>query len=105
MYVLDMTPPILILLSLLDGPKHGYAIAADIEAFAGKRLGPGTLYGAIGRLVDAGHVIELAEVHRRKPFQITELGRQLVLAETRAMSTMVTTAKARLVDQPVSDPA
>ncbi len=100
-----MTPPLLILLSLLDGPKHGYAIAADIESFAGKRLGPGTLYGAIGRLVDAGQVVELAEVDRRKPFQITERGRQLVLAETAAMSAMVKTAKARRVDQPVSDPA
>ena len=100
-----MTPPLLILLSLLDGPKHGYAIAADIESFAGKRLGPGTLYGAIGRLVDAGQVVELAEVDRRKPFQITELGRQLVLAETAAMSVIVKTAKARRVDQPVRDPA
>ncbi|MCA1735979.1 MAG: PadR family transcriptional regulator [Actinobacteria bacterium] len=98
-----MSPALLILLSLLEGPRHGYAIAADIEAFAGKRLGPGTLYGAIGRLVDAGFVIELPEVERRKPFQITELGRRHVQVETRSMAAIVRTAKARRVERPVAD--
>lgn len=86
-------------------PRHGYAIAADIEAFAGKRLGPGTLYGAIGRLVDAGFVIELPEVERRKPFQITELGRRRVEEETRSMAAIVKTAEARRVERPVADQA
>ena len=40
-------PPVLILTSLADGPKHGYALTKDIEQFAGVNLGPGTLYGAI----------------------------------------------------------
>ena len=39
-------PPLLILVSLADGPKHGHALAKDIEDFAGVRLGPGALYGA-----------------------------------------------------------
>jgi Transcriptional regulator PadR-like family len=43
-------PPLLILVSLADGPKHGHALAKDIEDFAGVRLGPGALYGAITRL-------------------------------------------------------
>jgi DNA-binding PadR family transcriptional regulator len=43
-------PGLLVLTSLADGPKHGYAITVDIEEFAGVRLGPGTLYGALSRL-------------------------------------------------------
>jgi DNA-binding PadR family transcriptional regulator len=43
-------PSLLILASLTDSPKHGYAIMEDIQRFAGVRLGPGTLYGAITRL-------------------------------------------------------
>lgn len=95
-------PSILILLSLLGGPRHGYAIAADIEAFAGRRLGPGTLYGAIGRVVDAGWVTALPEIDRRQPFQITELGRKHLQEETRSMSRIVRTATARHVDRPVA---
>ena len=47
-------PPLLILVSLADGPKHGHALAKDIENFADVRLGPGALYGAITRLVERG---------------------------------------------------
>ena len=43
-------PNLLVLVSLAAGPRHGHAILLDVEAFAGVRLGPGTLYGAIGRL-------------------------------------------------------
>jgi len=43
-------PGLLILVSLADGPKHGYAILEDIDQLAGVRLGPGTLYGALARL-------------------------------------------------------
>ena len=45
-------PELLILASLASGPNHGYGIMTDIEAFAGVRIGPGTLYTAIARLVD-----------------------------------------------------
>ena len=45
-----LDPSLLILASLAGGDKHGYAMMEDIEAFAGARLGPGTLYGAITRL-------------------------------------------------------
>ncbi len=47
-------PATLILSSLADGAKHGYALTKDIEAFAGVRLAPGTLYEALGRLEGAG---------------------------------------------------
>ena len=45
-------PPLLILVSLADGPKHGHALAKDIEDFAGVKLGPGALHGAITRLAE-----------------------------------------------------
>src|SRR5436305_1120262 len=47
-------PPLLILVSLADGPKHGHALARDIEGFADVTLGPGALYGAITRLEERG---------------------------------------------------
>ena len=47
-------PALLILISLVDGPKHGYAMTEDIAVIADQRLGPGTLYGAITRLNRAG---------------------------------------------------
>jgi hypothetical protein len=43
-------PWLLVLTSLADGPKHGYAILADVAAFSGVRMEPGTLYGALARL-------------------------------------------------------
>ena len=43
-------PSTLILSSLAQEPKHGYAITQDVEAFAGVKLQPGTLYGALSRL-------------------------------------------------------
>ena len=47
-------PSLLVLASLAEGDKHGYAIMTDVERFAGVRLGPGTLYGAITRLEQRG---------------------------------------------------
>ena len=47
-------PSLYILLSLADGPKHGYAIMADVEGISGVPLGPGTLYGALARLEQRG---------------------------------------------------
>ena len=43
-------PALLLMISLASGPKHGHAMLLDVERFAGVRLGPGTLYGAISRL-------------------------------------------------------
>jgi DNA-binding PadR family transcriptional regulator len=85
-------PPLLILTSLADGEKHGYALQQDIERFAGVTLGPGTLYGAIGRLEERG-LIEPAEgpepgQRRRRPYRITATGTQALdagLAELRAV--------------------
>ena len=73
-------PPLLILVSLADGPKHGHALARDIEDFAEVTLGPGALYGAITRLEERGLIEPLTSDDRRRPYQITATG-QCVLAE------------------------
>jgi DNA-binding PadR family transcriptional regulator len=69
-------PGILILASLADGPKHGYALIKDIEEFAGARLGPGTLYAALSRLESRGLIQALPEQDRRRPYQLTAAGAQ-----------------------------
>ncbi len=65
---------VLVLTSLADGPKHGYALIKDIEQFAGVTLGPGTLYGALARLEQAGLVKALPVQKRRHPYRITATG-------------------------------
>ena len=67
-------PGLLVLTSLADGPKHGYAITVDIEQFAGVRLGPGTLYGALSRLEGRGLIEALPPEDRRRPYQLTAEG-------------------------------
>ncbi len=67
-------PPVLILTSLASGPKHGYALLQDIEGFAGTRLGPGTLYGAIARLEERGLIEPAGEAGRRRPYRLTAAG-------------------------------
>ena len=67
-------PPLLILTSLADGPKHGHALAKDIESFAGVVLGPGALYGAITRLEERGLIEPLPTEDRRRPYRITPQG-------------------------------
>lgn len=67
-------PALLILVSLSDGPKHGYAIMTDIEADTGRPMGPGTLYAALGRLEERGLIEALASTDRRRPYRLTGLG-------------------------------
>jgi DNA-binding PadR family transcriptional regulator len=61
-------------MSLAGGPKHGHALAKDIEAFAGVRLGPGALYGALTRLEERGLIEALVADDRRRPYQLTAAG-------------------------------
>src|SRR5947207_3124039 len=67
-------PALFILTSLAGGAKHGYAMMEDIEALAGVRLGPGTLYGALARLERHGLIAPLPSDDRRRPYQITAAG-------------------------------
>jgi DNA-binding PadR family transcriptional regulator len=69
-------PSMLVLASLADGPKHGYAITQDLAAQLGVKLGPGTLYGAIARLEERGLIEALPPEQRRRPYQMTAAGAQ-----------------------------
>jgi DNA-binding PadR family transcriptional regulator len=73
-------PATLILSSLADGAKHGYALTKDIEAFAGVKLAPGTLYEALSRLESQGLIEALASDDRRRPYQLTATGAQALRA-------------------------
>jgi DNA-binding PadR family transcriptional regulator len=64
----------LILSSLADGPKHGYALTKDIEKFAGVRVAPGTLYEALSRLEGDGLIEALESDDRRRPYRLTASG-------------------------------
>ena len=74
-------PPILVLASLADGPKHGHAMIEDIAALCGTRLGPGTLYGAIARLEEQRLIEPLPRDERRYPYRITADGRRVLRAK------------------------
>ena len=74
-------PSLYILLSLSDGPKHGYAIMSDVEAISGVPLGPGTLYWALARLEQRGMIEALAPVERRRPYRLTALGATMLKAQ------------------------
>lgn len=67
-------PAVLILSSLASGDKHGYALLQDVDQFAGVRLGPGTLYGALSRLEQRGLVEALPADDRRRPYRLTAQG-------------------------------
>ena len=73
-------PATLILSSLADGAKHGYALTKDIEQFAGIRLAPGTLYEALSRLEGQGLIEALASEDRRRPYRLTAAGAQALRA-------------------------
>lgn len=77
-------PAALILSSLAEGPKHGYAITKDVEAFAGVRLQPGTLYGALSRLEQDGLIEALAGEGRRRPYGITPSGARALEEQLKA---------------------
>ena len=65
---------VLVLTSLASGPKHGYALIKDIDDFAGVRMGPGTLYGCLSKLEEAGLIEALPTQDRRHPYRITAEG-------------------------------
>ena len=86
---------LLVLVSLNEGPGHGYAIQQDIESFAGIRLGPGTLYGAIASLERDGLIRAIpGEDRRRRPYEIAPAGRQALRDELSAMTAVLRRAGA-----------
>lgn len=86
----------LILLSLSDGPKHGYAITTDVQAQTGVQLGPGTLYGSLSKLVDRGLIVALPSEDRRRPYEITPAGREALVSHLESWSRVVNTGRRRL---------
>ena len=78
-------PALLVMTSLADGPKHGYAITADVGEFAGVHLGPGTLYGALSRLETKGLIEALPADDRRRPYRLTADGSAALEQELRKL--------------------
>jgi DNA-binding PadR family transcriptional regulator len=104
---LPLTPAIAhILLALADEDRHGYAIMQEVERLTGgtARMGPGTLYGTIKRLLDAGLIEEADERpdpemddERRRYYRITPLGRRVLEAESARMATLLGAARSKKV--------
>ena len=108
---LPLTPAIAhILLALADEDRHGYAIMQEIERMTdgGVRMGPGTLYGTIKRMLASRLIEEVAEPpqtarreaasdERRRYYRATALGAAVLAAETARMSALVGAARAKRV--------
>jgi DNA-binding PadR family transcriptional regulator len=93
-------PALLILTSLAAEAKHGYALLLDIESFAGIRLGPGTLYGAISRLESRGLIEPLAGSGRRRPYRLTARGAEALEVALADLRVILDTGTARLSSRP-----
>jgi DNA-binding PadR family transcriptional regulator len=92
-------PAMLILVSLTEGPKHGYAIMTDVEAGTGRPMGPGTLYAALARLEERGLVEALAPVDRRRPYRLTGLGATVLQEQLTELSAFAALGLRRLAGQ------
>ena len=104
---LPLSPAIAhILLALADQDRHGYAIMQEVERITGgtTRMGPGTLYGTIKRMI-AGGLLDEADARpdpemddeRRRYYRATALGRAVLAAETTRMAGLVNAARAKQV--------
>lgn len=103
--LLPLTPAVLhILLSLADGSRHGLGIVQDVEdATDGRvRLGPGTLYGTLKRLVDSGLIVESRDRPddddpRRRYYRLTPLGRRAAELESERLEAILAIARRKRV--------
>jgi DNA-binding PadR family transcriptional regulator len=89
-------PAMLVLVSLSDGPKHGYAIMTDVEGFSGAGMGPGTLYAVLARLERAGLVEPIPSQDRRRPYRITQAGAATLETRLVGLDRFVRVGRARL---------
>lgn len=105
--LLPLTSAVLhILLVLADGERHGYSIMQEVAASTngGVRMGPGTLYGAIKRMLADG-LIEVAEERpdpslddeRRRYYRMTEFGQRVVQAEAKRLEYVVRIARVKRI--------
>jgi DNA-binding PadR family transcriptional regulator len=89
-------PSLLILASLANGPKHGYAMMEDVLHFCGTKLEPGTLYAALARLERRGWIEPLEAEERRRPYRITGAGEQALREQLKTLHRVVSIGQQRL---------
>lgn len=90
-------PGLLVMGSLAEGPKHGYAVIQDVEETAGIRLGPGTLYGALARLEERGLIEALEESDSsRRPYRLTPRGVAVLEEQLQSMRRFADLSRRRL---------
>jgi DNA-binding PadR family transcriptional regulator len=89
-------PALLILVSLGEGPKHGYAIMTDVQAATGRPMGPGTLYAALARLEERGLIEALPAVERRRPYRLSGLGATVLETQLQELSAFAALGLRRL---------
>lgn len=89
-------PSLLILISLADGPKHGYAMMDDIRHLAKVKLGPGTLYGAIARLERRGLIEAVDSADRRRPYRLTPAGSSALREQLTSLESLAATGLERI---------
>ncbi len=104
--LLPLTPTVFhMLVALAGGPRHGYAVAQEVEEHTGGYviLGPGTLYGSLQRMQEAGLIEETENpgedgrhAGRRRYYRMTPLGGAALRAESERPSRTLTVAHARL---------
>jgi DNA-binding PadR family transcriptional regulator len=105
--LLPLTPAVFhILLALADGEKHGYGIMKEIaqRTEGSVRMGPGTLYGSIGRMLESG-LIEMSEERpdaemeneRRRYYRLTNFGLRVAQAESQRLTRLLRIAQAKHV--------
>jgi DNA-binding PadR family transcriptional regulator len=91
-------PALYIMISLAEGPKHGYAMTQDIETVTGQKLGPGTLYGAIARLETRRWIEPLPVDERRRPYRLTTAGHRVLRHRLDSLQTLARVGRARLAE-------
>jgi DNA-binding PadR family transcriptional regulator len=91
-----------ILMAMVGGERHGYAIMKEVEESTGGgvRLGPGTLYGSLKRLLEDGLVEECGERadpqmgdERRRYYRLTRFGISVTRAEAKRMEAVMQVAR------------
>ena len=88
-----------VLLSLLSGEQHGYAIAQDIthRASAGVTIRPGNLYRSLRAMLEENLIVEVSphsEDDRRRYYSLTRFGRRVVEAEAKRLEALVADSRA-----------
>ena len=86
-----------VVLALLGGEQHGYALMQDVEELSdgSVKMGPGTLYGTLNRLVAEGLIEETRQDDRRRFYKLTADGERVAAAELTRLKTLVKRVQAR----------